>query len=57
MYLDKYTNEDLIKALEAESAKCIGEVKCALGDLEKALARLKFILATIHTIKDRKEER
>lgn len=56
MYLDKYSDDDLIKALEAETAKSIGEIKCALGDLDKALARIRFILATIHTIKERQKD-
>jgi hypothetical protein len=56
MYLDKYSNDDLIKALEAETAKSMGEIKCALGDLDKALARMRFILATIHTLKERQKD-
>ena len=56
MYLDKYSDSDLIRALEAETAKSIGEIKCALGDLDKALARIRFILATIHTIKERQKD-
>ena len=56
MLLDKYSDDDLIKALESETAKSIGEIKCALGDLDKALARIRFILATIHTIKERRKD-
>lgn len=57
MDLSQYSREDLVKSLEAEIAKCLGEVKCAQGDLEKANSRLRFALAVIHNMKDRKEER
>ncbi len=55
MDLEKYSDEDLIKALEAEIAKSLGELKCAQGDINKITGRLKFALAAIHTIKDREE--
>lgn len=49
------SKEDLMKSLEAEIAKSLGEIKCAQGDLDKANARLRFSLAVLHTIKDKKE--
>ncbi len=52
--LRQYSTEDLIKSLEAETAKSLNETKTCLGDLEKIKARLSFILAIIHTLKDRK---
>jgi len=52
--LRQYSTEDLIKSLEAETAKSLNETKTCLGDLEKIKARLSFILAIIHTMKDRK---
>jgi hypothetical protein len=52
--LRQYSTEDLIKSLEAETAKSLNETRTCLGDLEKIKARLSFILAIIHTLKDRK---
>ena len=51
------SDEDLLKSLEAEIAKALAEIKCSQGDLDKANARLRFSLAVLHTLKDRKEER
>lgn len=53
MYLDKYRTDEVLRSLEAECAKALNEIKCAQGDLEKANARIRFILAGIHTIKER----
>ena len=57
MELREYSDEDLIKSLEAEIAKSLAEVKSAQGDLDKVNSRLRFALAVLHTLKDRKEER
>jgi hypothetical protein len=57
MDLERYTEDELLKSLEAEIAKSLGEIKCAQGDLEKANSRLRFSLAVLHTFKDKKEER
>ena len=57
MDLQRYTEPELLRSLEAEIAKSLGEIKCAQGDLEKANSRLRFALAVLHTMKDRKEER
>ena len=57
MELKDLSTEDLLKSLEAEIAKALAEIKCSQGDLDKANARLRFSLAVLHTIKDRKEER
>ena len=55
MDLEQYSREDLLKALEAEIAKSLGELKCAQGDLNKISGRLKFALAALHTIKDKEK--
>lgn len=55
MDLREYSDADLIKSLEAEVAKSLAEVKSAQGDLEKINSRLRFALAVLHTLKDRKE--
>jgi hypothetical protein len=57
MDLHDYTEEGLIKSLEAEIAKSLNEVRSAQGDLDKINARLRFALAVIHTLKDKKDER
>jgi len=57
MDLRDYTEPELLKSLEAEIAKSFNELKCAQGDLDKINARLKFSLAVLHTIKDKKDER
>lgn len=57
MDLKDYTDDELLRSLEAEIAKGLNELKCAQGDLDKASARLKFALAVLHTIKDKKEQR
>lgn len=56
MYTSKYSKEEVLKSLEAETAKSIGELKCALGDLDKALARMRFVLAAIHDLKERPKD-
>jgi hypothetical protein len=56
MYLSKYTTDEVLKSIEAEAAKSIGEIKCALGDLDKALARARFVLAAIHELKERQKD-
>ena len=56
MYTSKYPEEAVLRSLEAEAAKASGEVKCALGDLDKALARLRFILAGIHDLRERNKD-
>lgn len=57
MELKDYSDKDLLKSLEAEIAKGLGELKCAQGDLDKIHTRLRFALAILHTIKDRKDEK
>lgn len=57
MDLRDLPTEDLLKSLEAEIAKALAEIKCSQGDLDKANARLRFSLAVLHTLKDRREER
>jgi len=55
MDLQRYTDEELLKSLEAEAAKALGELKCLQGDADKINSRLRFILAVIHNIKQRKD--
>jgi len=57
MELKDYSDEDLLKSLEAEIAKSLGELKCAQGDMDKVNSRLRFALAVLHTIKDKKDKK
>lgn len=55
MDLREYSDEDLIKSLEAEIAKSLAEIKTAQGDLDKINSRLRFALAVIHILKEHKD--
>jgi len=57
MDIKDYTDEELIRSLEAEIAKATNELRCLQGDADKIAARLKFALVVLHTVKDRKEQR
>jgi len=53
MIFDKLSIEDILKSMEAEAAKCVAEIKCSRKDLEQADARMRFLLSTIHYLKDK----
>lgn len=53
MIFDKLDTSDILKSMEAEAAKTLSELKCARRDLEQADARLRFLLSTIHHLKDK----
>jgi len=55
MDLEDYSQEDLLKSLEAEVAKSLNEIKSAQGDLDKIKGRMRFALAVIHILKDHKD--
>jgi hypothetical protein len=55
MRLEDYTPEELLQSIEAEVAKSLNELRCLLGDADKISARLKFAMATLHIIKDKKD--
>ena len=57
MDIEDYSNDALRRALEAEIAKSTNELRCALGDMEKINARLRFCLLALNTMKDRKDQR
>lgn len=54
MDLESYNDSDLLKSLEAETAKALSEVRTAQSDLDKINSRLRFILTVIHIFKERK---
>ena len=51
--LDDKTDVELIKSIQAETAKAKNEVKCARSDLEKATARLNFVVMLTHKLIER----
>lgn len=53
MIFDEKTLSELLRGLEGEAAKSQSELECAERDLKQAQARLKFILAAIHYLKQR----
>lgn len=53
MIFDKLNTEDILKSMEAEAAKCAAELKCSRRDLEQAEARLRFLLSSIHYLKQK----
>jgi hypothetical protein len=53
--LEDLSRRDLLESLEAEVAKSLSELKCAQGDLDKINGRLRFSLAVIHILKDKKD--
>ena len=57
MDLSDHKTEDLIKSIEAELAKALNELRCLQGDAEKINGRIRFSLACLHIIKDKKEQR
>jgi hypothetical protein len=57
MDLNNYDTLDLINSLEAEAAKSLSELKTVQKDMDKALGRIRFILAVIHILKERTIQR
>jgi hypothetical protein len=55
MDLQDYSDEDLLKSLEAEVAKTLNEIKSAQGDIDKIKGRMRFALAVIHILKDKRD--
>jgi hypothetical protein len=54
--LDKKTDEELLKSLLAEVAKASNELRCSLGDVQKAQTRLNFVLVLTNTLIERKRD-
>jgi len=53
MIFDSQSNSDIIRSLEGEAAKSRAELQCAENDIKQAQARIKFLLAAIHHLKQR----
>jgi hypothetical protein len=56
MDLESFNDRDLLKSLEAETAKALAEVRNAQGDLDKINSRLRFVLTVIHILKERLDD-
>lgn len=52
--IDSKTDLELVQSIQAETAKATNELKCARQDLEKANARLKFVVMLTHKLIERK---
>lgn len=53
--LDTKTDEELILAILAESAKSLNEIRCAQRDIDKATKRIQFLVMLANTLIDRKK--
>jgi hypothetical protein len=54
--LDKKSDKELLESLVKEAAKAQNEVACARRDLEKATARMRFVLMLANTMIDRSKD-
>lgn len=53
MIFDDKSLIEIYDSLVAESAKAINELRCAQKDLDQATARMKFVIATLHYLKNK----
>ena len=53
MRFEDLTRAELLQVLEAELAKALSELKSSQNDIDKANARIRFILAAVHNLKDK----
>jgi hypothetical protein len=51
--LQQLSDSQLVECAVSETAKSINEVKCALGDLDKAISRLRFSVNALEHLKGR----
>ena len=56
MIYDDKTDEEILRSIEGEVAKALSENRCAIKDLEQAEVRLRFVLRSIHYLKQRYED-
>lgn len=52
--LENKTSNELLQSLVVEVAKASNELRCSLGDVEKAQTRLNFVLVLANTLINRK---
>lgn len=55
MDLRDFSNQDLIRALIAETAKALSEVRTIQSDLDKVNSRLRFIVLINNILKERQD--
>lgn len=51
--LENKTDDELLRSLIGEVAKCRNEIQCASGDIQKAQGRLGFLLVLANTLVNR----
>ncbi len=56
MDLEKYTDEELLQSLLAETAKALSETRTVQSDLDKINSRLRFTVLVTNILKDRKKD-
>jgi hypothetical protein len=53
MIFDTKTLPEIYDSILAEIAKASNEIRCAKNDLAQAETRMKFVLATMHYLKNK----
>jgi hypothetical protein len=53
MIFDTKTIQEIYDSIVAEVAKASAEIRCAKNDLAQAETRMKFVLATMHYLKNK----
>ena len=51
--LKEKTDQELLESVLAEVAKATNELRCSIGDVQKAQSRLSFVLALVNTLMQR----
>ena len=51
--LENKTDDELLRSMLGEVAKCRNEIQCAAGDIAKAQGRLGFLLVLANTLINR----
>lgn len=53
MIFDSLDLDEILRSMEAETAKALNELRCAQRDLKQIEARTSFMLSAIHALKER----
>jgi len=55
--LENKSDAELVRSLLAEIAKGTNELRCSIGDVQKAQSRLSFCIAVLNELVNRIEDR